>query len=41
MKGLKEGEIKKFPKDEVPTEPIALPAGFEWSEFDVSNDEEC
>lgn len=33
-----EGEIQKFDIKDIPTEPVALPAGFEWSEFDITDD---
>ena len=35
----KVGEIKKFKPEDIPDEPIQLPPGFIWSEFDVDNDE--
>ena len=37
-KGVKAGEIKKYTPEEIPDAPVALPPGFEWSEFDVDDD---
>jgi len=36
----KEGEIRQIKPTDVPQEPLPLPPGFEWSEFDITNDEE-
>jgi len=42
MKGIEElpnkGEIQKFKKEEVPTEEIGLPPGFEWGLLDVNEE---
>lgn len=42
MKGIEElpnkGEIQKFKKEEVPTEEISLPPGFEWGLLDVNEE---
>ena len=35
----KKGEIKHFNKNEIQKEPIALPEGFEWSTFDIEDDD--
>ena len=32
--------IKNFKKDEVSDEPTPLPPGFEWTEFDIDDDEQ-
>ena len=39
QKYKKEGIIKHFKKEDVSTESLPLPPGFEWDTFDVSNDE--
>ena len=36
----KEGQIQVFKPEDIPDEPLPLPPGFEWSTFDVTNDEE-
>jgi glycylpeptide N-tetradecanoyltransferase len=36
----KAGEIKKFKPEDIPDEPVKLPPGFVWGEFDVDNDEQ-
>ena len=33
------GQIKNIDPKEVPEEPIALPEGFMWSDFDPENEE--
>jgi hypothetical protein len=38
-KYVKKGIIKHIKKEEIPTEPDVLPAGFEWDTFDIMNDE--
>lgn len=40
-KNPKEGLIKQYSKEELLSEPAALPPGFEWGTFDLSNDEVC
>ena len=35
----KVGQIKVFDPSEVPDEPLALPAGFVWSDFDSESEE--
>jgi glycylpeptide N-tetradecanoyltransferase len=39
-KKVKEGEIRQIKPTDVSQEPIPLPAGFEWKDFDVTNDDE-
>ena len=39
-KKLKEGEIRPIKPADVDQEPLALPPGFEWKDFDVKSDEE-
>jgi len=45
MKGIEElpnkGEIQKFKKEEVSTEEISLPPGFEWGLLDVNEELTC
>ena len=36
----KKGEIKHFNKNEIPKEPLPLPEGFEWSPFDIEDDDQ-
>ena len=31
----------KFKIEDIPKEPLPLPEGFEWSTFDITNDDEC
>ena len=40
-KNPKEGLIKQYSKDEIPSEPAELPPGFEWCTFDLSDDQVC
>lgn len=35
----KKGEIKHFQKNEIPKDPLPLPEGFEWSPFDIEDDD--
>ena len=37
---VKEGQIQEFKKEDISPEPMALPPGFEWDTFDITNDEE-
>ena len=37
---LKEGEIKAIKPTDVPQDPLPLPPGFEWVNFDVTNDKD-
>jgi glycylpeptide N-tetradecanoyltransferase len=37
---IKEGEIKQIRPQDVRQEPLPLPEGFEWCNFDVKSDEE-
>jgi hypothetical protein len=39
QKMKKIGQIKNIDPKEVPEEPIALPEGFMWSDFDPENEE--
>ena len=36
----KVGQIKTFNPSEIPDEPLALPAGFIWSDFDCDNNDQ-
>lgn len=36
----KKGEIEKFDKSKVPNEPVKLPDGFNWDEFDIDDDKQ-
>lgn len=36
-KKSREGMIKQYTKDEIPKEPLPLPPGFEWQNFDVKD----
>lgn len=35
---IPEGQIKPYPKDKEPKDPIELPPGFEWDSFDIMDD---
>ena len=36
----KEGVIKQYPPKETPTEPVKLPEGFYWEDFDPMDDKQ-
>lgn len=40
-KKIKEGQIRQILPKDVDDDPIALPPGFEWRDFDVTNDDDC
>lgn len=37
-KVAKKGQIQVFKKEDIPTEPLKLPDGYEWSTLDIEDD---